>query len=121
GNHCGVAPRMRHAFMSSSRRASAAAPSDEKPALRSHQPLGAAESGSPANTVRTRTRAPDRAALAIAAPSENTASSRCGETTTTSPDRTCGPEPWVDRSRRTPHHPDKQGGESASYSSRLAG
>ena len=40
------------------------------------------DSGSQAKTVRSSTRAPARAQRAIAAPSESTPSSRCGETTT---------------------------------------
>ena len=52
-----------------------------------HGPAGSSLSGSPASTVSTVTKAPERVARTIDAPSDKTASSRCGETTTTRPRR----------------------------------
>ena len=73
---------MEQARRSSRRRALAASPAVANPARPSQPPACTVESGSPASTVSTTTRAPRRAAAAIVAPIESAASSRCGEITT---------------------------------------
>src|SRR2546428_586946 len=61
----------------------AASPSVAKPPLESQPFAGAWEVGSQPNTVSTSIRDPDLLLDAMVAPSEKTASSRCGDTTTT--------------------------------------